>query len=232
MSWPDWGNVPSWVSTGSVMVAASIFARDRRKESRRHIDQLILDCSAWVAVEEREIPGGRVVYNPSTSILDFRCTMENAGRYPVYVHAVAYELAFTVIDDEDSEPGFLYSHKAIDYYPKRAVYQDSPLECGKPINFADTAVSSGGYISCIDPRPTVLSAEAYLSDYAGRRWCLRPLQLRSAQRIRPQNLRKSLWEESPSWKRFNPWDSRQPIGASSTRQLRKIENPSSPMHFL
>lgn len=39
----DWGNVPSWASAGSLIVAAAVYARDHRRYQRRQVDEV----AAW-----------------------------------------------------------------------------------------------------------------------------------------------------------------------------------------
>lgn len=84
----DWGNVPAWLGAGSLLLAFTIFIRDRRNSDRLQVDRIGL----WFTeTYERRMPGvgedqGRV------EEADIQVHVRNASDLPADVVQLAYEI--------------------------------------------------------------------------------------------------------------------------------------------
>jgi hypothetical protein len=84
----DWGNVPAWLGAGSLLLAFTIFIRDRWNSDRSQVDRV----GVWFTeTYERRMPGvgedqGRV------EEADIQVHVRNASDLPADVVQLAYEI--------------------------------------------------------------------------------------------------------------------------------------------
>ncbi|MBB5857644.1 hypothetical protein ACFQ05_18735 [Amycolatopsis umgeniensis] len=52
MSWPDWGNVPSWASTGALILALATFVRTNHEKKREQVDSFSIWTTLKISVLE------------------------------------------------------------------------------------------------------------------------------------------------------------------------------------
>jgi len=169
----DWGNVPSWASAGSLIVAVGVFARDRRRHQRRQVDEV----AVWGSLEKLD-------FNPRIDDIDpLYCEInfgaKNASKLPV--HNV--QVNFTVVTWKRTSLTL-----ARDYLPKyarhcRIVGTLNPDEVRQlPKMIVDENKD--------EDRPALFGSEVQmrnvhvrLSDSSGKSWVFRPFSGKAARPV-------------------------------------------------
>lgn len=221
---PDWGTVPAWFGGLSLVLALSIFMRDRSAADRKDVD---LVGVWWKAEWERKVPmdeTGRV--ETGTIKLHFG----NAGNLPVEITHVSFEVRTKwVVRDLDQwerdpdgnlkrdfgvwtvAPG-TSSHKHFISHVR--VPPQDRVDSDDPIDVSDLAPEHADQLELFDGI-TCSVLWMLIVDNAGRRWEVRPGVGRRARRIRwyhrrrehqppdfwtgASRLRKFLWDFQVWW---------------------------------
>jgi hypothetical protein len=84
----DWGNVPSWASAGSLIVAAAVYARDRRRYQRRQVDEV----AAWRNSKVLTLGDDSLGRNIDQRWLKINLRITNSSKLPVRKVEVQYRL--------------------------------------------------------------------------------------------------------------------------------------------
>jgi hypothetical protein len=81
----DWGNVPSWASAGTFLIAGSVYLRDRKQRQRQNVD----DVSMWGTVKIGAPDPASDGYQ-----IDALISLKNVGSHPVYLGMLNYVIHF------------------------------------------------------------------------------------------------------------------------------------------
>jgi hypothetical protein len=182
----DWGSVPAWLGAGSLILAFTVFLRDRNNAERAQIDLI----GAWTAVEfERRWPDNpRVV--EGTVIAHIR----NASQLPVRVVMIAYKVESTwMVEDleqpQSSQSGIIAWTMTPGVEPQLTFHSDvllAPQETKDlefTVNVEHMAPERGVQLA---PTNGIHSKVEWLLvvDNAGRRWEIHPERGGRATKVR------------------------------------------------
>ncbi|MDX8055163.1 hypothetical protein SK571_37815 [Lentzea sp. BCCO 10_0798] len=180
----DWGNVPAWLGAGSLLVAFSVFIRDRNERERAQVDRI----GIWATTEwERKAPTDQDrVENCKVNFF-----IRNSTDLPVDVIQVAYELhnRWMVTDHEQSYPdlpvwSFEPGTDVLKIFIERMRIPPGDTKTwSQDFNFAHLAPDSAvqpEWFRGLDCRVKW----ALLIDNAGRRWEVSPSRGKRSKRVR------------------------------------------------
>lgn len=89
MSWLgwDWGNVPAWLSTGSILVALGVFSRDHVLRIRKQVE------SVGILAEVKEPDDAD---KDALSVVEI--TIQDTSDHPIYLAFVQYTATICCVD--------------------------------------------------------------------------------------------------------------------------------------
>jgi hypothetical protein len=165
----DWGNVPSWLSTAGVGIAAAVYWRDRRQKQRHQA----LSVGAWGSIEE---PGIGATLADDARRVKLRIDAHNASDLPVHITQVGYRIH--------------YSYGAVPSPESREVKEETRSAAGTSAMFSRTippksTIELYSVVRRLDGPSLETSSVIYgpmhvsivqlnLIDNAGTHWSIRP----------------------------------------------------------
>ncbi len=193
----DWGNVPAWLGAGSLLLAFTIFIRDRRNSDRLQVDRV----GVWFTeTYERRMPGvgedqGRV------EEADIQVHVRNASNLPADVVQLAYEIraSWMVPDAPPESPVPAYAVTAgegrvLQFLNDFRVPPGETLDLPSRVNIAHLAPEGAVQLS---PIQGVKARATWLLvvDNVGRRWVIRPRAGRARRWRRYRRRREEHWPQ-------------------------------------
>lgn len=172
----DWGNVPAWLGAGSLLLAFTIFIRDRRNSDRLQVDRV----GVWFTeTYERRMPGvgedqGRV------EEADIQVHVRNASDLPANVVQLAYEIGTSWMvpnaPPESPVPAYVITAgegRVLQFLNDFRVPPGETLDLPSRVNVAHLAPEGAVQLS---PIQGVKATASWLLvvDNVGRRWVIRP----------------------------------------------------------
>jgi hypothetical protein len=179
----DWGNVPSWLGAGSLLLAFGIFIRDRWNTDRAQVDRV----GVWFTeTYERRWPGlGQDQARVEEATIEVH--VRNASDLPVNVVRLAYEVRASWM--VPTEPQSLVPVHVItagdgcvqQFLDDFRVPPGETLNMPSPVNVAHLAPAGAVQLS---PIRGITAAASWLLviDNVGRRWAVRPRTGRAVRR--------------------------------------------------
>jgi hypothetical protein len=175
------GNVPSWISAGSLLLAFRIFLRDRSRSDRAQVDTV----GIWGEIKREAILPGE----PRNDWIEFKLCIRNASDLPVEIHQVEFtfttkwlvplpEPSFEIGKEIPGRSDIRRFAGHIGIAPQFT--WKSPWET---VDLAHTAPASDATISLFSSGVKCVIAYALVVDNAGRRWEARQRQGKTAKRI-------------------------------------------------
>jgi hypothetical protein len=191
----DWGNVPSWLGAGSLLLAFVIFFRDRRNSDRAQVDRV----GVWFTeTYEKRFPG--IGQNQDrVEEATIRVHVRNASDLPVNVAQLAFEVRTNwMVPTEPQNPVPVHVETAGNGSVKLflndfRVPPGETLDMPSPVNVDHLAPEAAVQLA---PFHGVNAAASWLlvTDNVGRRWIVRPREGR-AKRRRWYLRRKEYWPQ-------------------------------------
>lgn len=182
---PDFGNVPSWIGAGSLLLAFRIFLRDRSKLDHSQVDAV----GVWGDIKRQPVFPGM----PRTDDVEVQIHIRNATDLPVEIQSVAFSLQTkwmvpALIDDRGPGPHvwngatgkadsmrFINSIKIAPQKTWDSEWTTVNLTHTAPAESASLLFTSDGVKCAI--------AYTLIIDNAGRRWEAQQRQGKPARRI-------------------------------------------------
>jgi hypothetical protein len=171
----DWGNVPAWLTAGSLSLAFWIFIRDRRNTDRAQVDRV----GVWFTeTYEWRMPG---VGEDQTRVeeADIQVHVRNASDLPVDVVQLAYEVRTSwMVPVEPQIPVPAHVETAGEGSVQQLlndfrVPPGETLDLPSRVNVAHLAPDGAVQLSPIHG-VTAAASWLLLIDNVGRRWVVRP----------------------------------------------------------
>lgn len=172
----DMGNVPAWLTAGSLALAYRTFRGSRATAERTQVDRL----GIWGTVDAElsdEMPGALKTPIP------VGITLRNATDLPIRIRQIGYSLhTHWQIPDAEQTTSDLAVHSIVPgkdlgarHFPEHISLapQETREIAPSPGDVSAQAPSSEGVVSFAPP-PRVVINWALVVDNAGRRWVLRP----------------------------------------------------------
>jgi hypothetical protein len=231
MPFPDWGNVPSWLGAGSLLLAFRIFLRDRANGERTQVDLVGVWCIPkykWLnPLGDERIESGHLEW-----------FIRNGSQLPVTVARVAYEARTRWMVRDlaqwgkgapavwSEEPGTCTNRGFLDDI---LVPPGEPWSYDLPINFGHHVPD---HTDQITPHAGLTATVRWvlLADNAGRRWEARPGSGKRTRRIRWFSRRRPdyplAWKRPLTvWlnvKRYEAWELAKRAGTFVVRPVGRL----------
>lgn len=184
----DWGNVPAWIGSLSLIVAVSVFVRDRNERERAQVDRI----GFWTTVEwEHKAPEHARVETCKVNFF-----VRNSTDLPVELVEVSWDLHTKwMVTDAQSSPDLpVYSVEpgtgVLKLFTQRMrIAPQDTKTWSTDSNFAHLAPDSAvqpAWFQGLDCRVKW----ALLIDNGGRRWEVSPSRGKRAKRVRWYRRRK------------------------------------------
>jgi hypothetical protein len=184
----DWGTVPTWIAGVfgglSLVVALSIFLRDRINAERAQVDRV-------GALAKFGAYGGEPDGPPEAVTATAEITVQNASDLPVHVAQMAFVLRTTWAMAEADESGAVSAWTPVpgtdpfwDTFPPFDLAPQEVWTSEPEVNLSHLAPEGVAQLGLDDGGVTCEIAWLLIRDNAGRRWEVRPGITRRAKRIR------------------------------------------------
>jgi hypothetical protein len=193
----DWGNVPAWLGAGSLLLAFTIFIRDRQNSDRLQVDRL----GVWFTeTYERRMPGvgedqGRV------EEADVQVRVRNASDLPADVVQLAYEIRTSwmvpIAPPESPVPAYRETAgegRVLQFLNDFHVPPGETLDLPSRVNVAHLAPEGAVQLSSIQG-VTATASWLLVVDNVGRRWVIRPRTGRAKRWWRYCHRREEYWPQ-------------------------------------
>jgi len=187
----NWGTVPAWFGGLSLLLALTLFFRDRRRDDREQIDK----TAVWVTCKWDPTLGftdrDRVV--PADEQITFRVFTKNANETPMQIRYIAFVIATNWWVKETD-----MSSRMVRGADVSKLFQDGFLLApgklrkppAQPWNIGHHA-PSGAHGLALPPNGVECRVDWFLAtDNAGRRWEVRPGRGKRARRLRWYSYRR------------------------------------------
>lgn len=179
---PDFGDVPSWIGAGSLLLAFRIFLKDRSRSDRAQVDTV----GIWGDIERGTVlPGGS--RNDGVKV---QMHIRNAADLPIEVHQVAFSFntQWGIPVGDASQPVHKFVPGKADVMRTMTPVGVAPRKKWSgswvPINLTHTAPADDAELSFLSDGVKCVITYALITDNAGRRWETRQRQGKLAKRIR------------------------------------------------
>jgi hypothetical protein len=187
---PDWGNVPAWLGAGSLLLAFTIFLRDRGTRQRAQVERV----GIWWEIDRPALfPGGST---PRIDDVQIRTLIKNSSDLPVEATWIAWEIhtKWAVPDrqpgwpiDDPDHPWRIVDGKANVSQALGPVQVAPESTCeGQwvPTNLTHVAPEGDAWLDFRSEGVRCAISYALITDNAGRLWETRHQQGKQARRIR------------------------------------------------
>lgn len=191
VSFPDWGNVPAWLSAGSLLLAFRIFLRDRSRADRAQVDAVGV---WWKIKRETSFPGKQ-----RNDDIQIRTFVRNASDLPIEASQIAWKIKsrWAVADTAQAfypeghpnypgvwavVPGLIDSGRFLG--PVQIPPQKTWKSQWQTINITHLAPSEEAWLDFTSEGVQCVISYGLFTDNAGRRWETRHQRGKQARRIR------------------------------------------------
>lgn len=166
----EWGNVPSWVSTGGLIIAAAVYVRDRSHRLKFQAQSV----GVWATVD--------IVLQTGGTYARIGIHAHNASDLPVSIRYVWCRVNYNITSINSSyrqsnEPASLLRYAPATIPPKSTVTLTSDLMCKLQLDDASDAT-----FGIVDANALVKRFEVI--DNTGIEWAIYPIAGRSSRRVR------------------------------------------------